>query len=550
MRNTNATGWHWTRSNLKLRHAFSYLFNVARCLTLALFILMCLQTVHAQSTQLVPARYRIETRETATLSVGKKGKFNIVLLDQYGRRLDSHGDLRATITVTTLDTLDQAKQWLASRRTGQKIAPQASISRARSVTLARGQPVSQVTIIHRRGEQDESIDLLSNQPGRLHIYVESPNVATAETLVVVLEPKPIKQKPPPPRFSSQLTPAIIMPISFQPGQAEQFKLDIVPAERPIITTSQGERIGTFKVVLMSATDNEPVTAPQEMLVILRVEEGYAKFVPDTLIIHRGEAVTRDQTELRTRPGGIIKVNATTSRINNTRIIPVSRPYEFEPGIRSTRLSLQRQRESAFANGLDEIELRVEALQDGRAITPEEEGMEERKIFFRFIGDSQGVKFENGKGEVSIPKGQQTGTIKLFSARPVSDLKVVADSWNGLRDNINSGKDGLPIRFSFPWFQLLCAIIGGVTFPLLRTRDRMKLAQGLVVGGIFFGLALFGAILSGPQKLGAISIALTKLPTENALASFILGFLGSLFLGVVFRGANNTNLQKERTIQNG
>jgi hypothetical protein len=128
-----------------------------------------------------------------------------------------------------------------------------------------------------------------------------------------------------------------------------------------------------------------------------------------------------------------------------------------------------------------------------------------------------------------------GSIRLFSARPVSDLKVVADSWNGLRDNINAGEEGTPVNFSFPWLQLLFAMLGGVTFPLLRRQTGLSIAQGLVVGMIFFGLALFGAILSNPQKLGAISIALTKLPTENALASFILGFLGSTFLLFLFKG---------------
>jgi hypothetical protein len=525
-----------------VRSTLAVRFKAAICATLFLLIVVCIGSVRAQEKQLVPARFRVETRETATLYVGKKGKFNIVLLDQYGNRMDAPNDLRTTITVTTLDTLDQAKESLASKRTAQRTSQQALVSRSRGVTLARGQQVARITTIHRKGEEDESIDLLSYQPGRLHIYVESQNIATGETVVAVLEPRRTKQSPGI-KFSSALTGGMIVPISFQDGQAELFKLDLQPA-KPEEQPSQGGRIRVFKVELHSATGNQYEEAPQDISVILRVEDGYAKFVPDTLIIHRGESVSREETELRTRPGGLIKVSAnTTSRINNTRVIPVSRSYEFSPGIRSSILSISKERESAYANGLDAVGLRVEALQDGRAIAPEEEGMEERKIFFRFIGDSQGVKFENGKGEVSMPKGQQTATIKLFSTRSVSDLKVVAESWNGLRDKINSGNDGVPIRFSFPWFQLLCAMVGGVMFPLLLRRDRMKLAQGLVVGLIFFGLALFGAVLSDPQKIGAISIALTKLPTENALASFILGFLGSFLLGVIFRGADNNKSSK-------
>lgn len=535
---------HWTIPNLTLRDTFPY-SNIARCRPLALLLLICLNVVQVQSAQLPPARYRVETRETATLYVGKKATFNIVLLDQYGKRLDCPRDLKTTITVTTLETLDQAKAWLAERKPTKRTAQQASISRIRSVTLAAGQQASQITIIHRRGEEDESIELLSNQAGKLLIFVESPDIVTGETVVVVLDPKRTRQTRAA-KFKSTPSDVMMMPIAFQDDQGERLRLDIVPIKKPTIYTSQGEQMGEFKVVLMSARGNDYVPAPQELFVILRVDDGYAKFVPDTLKIPKGAAVTPNFAELRTRPGGLITISASTSRIDNISIIPVSREYEFEPGIRSTRLSLQRQRESAYANGLDEIELRVEALQDARAITPEEEGMEERKIFFRFIGDSQGVRFENGKGEVSIPKGQQTGTIRLFSARQVSNLKVVAESWNGLRDKINSGDEGLAVSFSFPWFQLLCALVGGVMFPLLRRQDRMKLAQGVVVGGIFFGLAYFGAILSDPHRLGSISIALTKLPTENALASFILGFLGSVLLGVIFRVANNTNLLTGRT----
>jgi hypothetical protein len=537
MRKIDLTRWHWTITTLGMRHTFAVRFGATICLALLLLIIPCIWIVRAHGAQLAPTRFRVETRETATLYVGKKGKFNIVLLDQYGNRLDAPNDFRTTITVTTLDTLDQAKEWLASKGTGQKTSQQAIVPRSRGVTLGRGQPVARIITIHRKGEQDESIDLLSYQPGTLHIYVESQNIATGETVVIVLETKLPKPKPAR-RSKPGLAAAMIVPALFQGDQEEQLKLDFQPQTKPILQPFQGDQVAAFKVALWSARDDVPVKAPQDLLVVLRVVDGYAKFLPDTLIIHRGEVIANEAAELRTRPGGDITINASTSRVGNIRIIPVSRTYHFEPGIRSTSLSVQKQRDSAYANGLDAIELRVEALQDVRAITPEEEGMEERRVFFRFIGDSQGVKLENN-GEVRIPKGQQTGTIKLFSARPVSDLKVVAESRNGMKEGITSGNDGIPVSFSFPWFQLVCAMGGGVLFPLLLRRDRMKLAQGLVVGVIFFGLALFGAVLSDPQKIGTISIVLTKLPTENSFASFILGFLGSVFLGVIFKVATRT-----------
>jgi len=478
------------------------------------------------NTQSAPLRYRVVTHETATFYVGKQGKFDIVLVDQYGKRVDAPRDLETTIIVTTLETLDEAKHWLASK----KISP-SSLSRTRKVMLGRGQEASQTRIIHRKGEEDETVYLLSNQPGPLHIFVESQNIATGETLVIVLKARrPTTLLP---QASGQLLPSDIrmVPIQFQTGQANQLKLDIRPS-KPIIYTNQGDQIGYFKVVLQSATD-EYEEAPRDILVILQVEQGYASFNPDKLTIPRGQVISPQPAELRTRPGGSITVSASTSRAHN--ITPVSRTYEFTPGVHSTSLSVQKQRESAYANGLDEIELRVAALQDNRVITPEEEGMDERKIFFHFIGDSQGVRFENGKGEITIPKGQTSGTIKLFSVRSVSDLKVAAESWNGLRDQIKSAEE-VSIHFAFPWLPMLCALLGGVTFPLLARRDRRGLVQGLVVGGIFFGLALFGAILSDPQRVGAVSVTLTKLPTENALASFILGFVGSILLGAIFIGA--------------
>ncbi len=163
------------------------------------------------------------------------------------------------------------------------------------------------------------------------------------------------------------------------------KLDIRPA-KPIIYTSQGDQIGRFQVILQSATDQYE-EAPKDISVLLQVDEGYADISPNQLTIPRGQVISPKQAELRTRPSGFITVSASTSRGNN--ITPVSRTYEFTSGVHSTTLSIQPQRESAYANGQDEIELRVSALQGTRAITPEDEGMEERRISFHLTGDAQG-----------------------------------------------------------------------------------------------------------------------------------------------------------------
>jgi hypothetical protein len=497
------------------------------CLPLALPVF-----VGSQVAQRGSARYLVETRETATFLLGQEGQVNVVLLDQSGNRVDAPQNFQATITLTTMESLDQAKQLLARRAANKQMARQAAVSRDRKIVLARGQQASQITIVHRQGEEDEIIHVLSYETGRLHVFVESPGVATGETAIVVLGSK---------TTASNLhgTPGLptdgvmLMPVLWQGNDPARLKLEISPA-KPFIQTAAGEQIAYFRVELKSVEDNEYIGAPEDIRVILSVDEGNARFEPDTLLIPRGDANTREQSALRTRPGGHITISAGARRTAAFKIASAKRSHEFSPGTHSTSLAVSKQRESAFANGLDEIELRVEALQGERAITPEEEGMEERIIFFTLLGDAEGVRFENNISQVHIAKGQHSAAIKLFSTRPVEDLKVVAKSRNGLREEITSEGNLLPVKFSFPWLQLLCAMIGGAIFPLLLKQNRWKLAQGIALGAVFFGLALFGAIASDPQNIGSISVSLAKLPTENFFASLVLGFLSVTLLGVIFK----------------
>jgi hypothetical protein len=364
MQNINTTLRRRIISAPRSRRARAYTFAVAAaCAAAAVLILTCVQAARARSPQLEGARYIIETRETATFYVGRRGKFNLVLLDQNGNRLNAPAALNTTVTVTTLDSLEEAKASLGARR------PEAT--RRRVITLARGQNSAQLTFTHRMGEQDEVVHLLSNQPGRLNIFAESENVATGETTVVVLDKKPPTAAALPAAVFTH-APWRIVPASLQDEGMGNYKLDLVPSRRdPQPQTSGGEQVVYFRVALLSTRDNGDHEAPQDIRVILRVEEGNARFVgPDTLTIRKDEAITSEKAELRTR-GGVIKVNASTAtRINNARVIPVSRSYELKPGIHSTHLVITRERESAYANGLDEIVLKVAAIQDKRAITPD------------------------------------------------------------------------------------------------------------------------------------------------------------------------------------
>jgi len=503
----------------------------------ALSLLMGWPGAQAQSLQQMPLRYVIETKETATFYLGKEGKINLALLDQNGYRVKAPRTFRTTITATTFDGLDQAKSLLASRSIKQQApsnrqtAATNMVSATRRLVLGQGQQAAQIVINHGQGEDDKNAYLVSYQPGRVQVFVESDGVATGQAVIIVVDPrrslwKPVQQaRPAPPE-------AGLMPILWQTPHPARFRLELTPSKL-LAQIEKGEQVGKLQVVLRSAVGDDYPPAPEDLQIILQVDDGNARFEPNVIKIPRAQAISPEAAVLRTRPGGHISVSAYAVSANVVNYQPARQNYIFVPGVRTTDLTVRQQRNSAFANGLDEIELRVEALQDGRVIAPEDEGMDERLITFILSGDTQGVRFENGKSELRIPKGQTSGTIKLFSSRPAGDFKVVGETLNGLRETIVSEEMAAPLSFSFPWLQLLFAIAGGSVMPLLRRQNRLKIIQGLVLGAVFFGLALFGAIVSNPQTVGAVSIVVTKLPTENFFASFILGFLGSLLLGINF-----------------
>lgn len=504
----------------------------------ALSLLIGWPGAQAQSLQQMPLRYVVETKETATFYLGKEGKINLALLDQNGYRVKAPRAFRTTITATTFDGLDQAKSLLASRSIKQQaqLKKQAAainiVSATRRLVLGQGQQAAQIVINHEQGEDDKNAYIVSYQPGRVQVFVESDGVATGQAVIIVLDPrralsKPVQQaRPGPPE-------AGLMPIFWQNPRPARYRLELTPATL-IAQIEKGEQVGKLYVALRSAVGDDYPQAPEDLQIILQVDDGNARFEPNVIKIPRTQAISPEAAVLRTRPGGRIIVSAYAVSANVINYQPArQKKYTFVPGVRTTDLTIRQQRNSAFANGLDEIELRVEALQDGRVIAPEDEGMDERLITFTLSGDTQGVRFENGKSELRIPKGQTSGTIKLFSSRPAGDFKVVGETLNGLRETIVSEEMAAPLSFSFPWLQLLFAIAGGSVMPLLRRQNRLKIMQGLVLGAVFFGLALFGAIVSNPQTVGAVSIVVTKLPTENFFASFILGFLGSLLLGINF-----------------
>lgn len=103
-------------------------------ITLIVLAYLGVSTKAQTSTQKDLLRYRVVTDETATFYVGKQGSFKIVLFDYYGKRVAPPRDLKTTITVTTLGTPDEAKDWLASKKIQSR--PSISKSRVQGITSA------------------------------------------------------------------------------------------------------------------------------------------------------------------------------------------------------------------------------------------------------------------------------------------------------------------------------------------------------------------------------------------------------------------------------
>lgn len=502
------------------------------CFAQMLLFVLYLPNAKTSVSDKEPKIYKIETKKTATFYTGKDGEITIFLCNENGEPVRATRNIQTTITATTLSSLEEAKQMLASQAPVQQSSPPIKIQKNRLVIL-RGQQVAQLTMTHTINENDKDVHIFSFQPGRFHIFVEAENITTGETTVVVLS-SARKLRAYAPKEKANEEEGRLLPVRLESGNSSSLKLVLSPPSK--VTIIGGEQVASIRIELQYDNSDVYAPAPEDIRVFLEViEEGNARIEPNILVINKNEANTTKEAILKSATIGINKVRVRALQVNGFTIKPDKKSYTFDHGPCSQSLTIRPQRRSAIANGLDWIELRIEALQqDGRVILPEEEGLEERQIFLELEGDADGVKFENEKGEVHIPKGKHVGTIKMFSTRSVSDLKVIAKSRNGLRQTIESEATPLLIRFSFPGWQLLFAAIGGAAFPLLQKQKYLKVLQGLVAGVVLFALSFFGALVSNPQSIGGVSAVLTKIPTENLFASLILGFLGGLLLMSIFK----------------
>jgi hypothetical protein len=130
-------------------------------------------------------------------------------------------------------------------------------------------------------------------------------------------------------------------------------------------------------------------------------------------------------------------------------------------------------------------------------------------------------------DLSIPKGGFFGEAVLTS--PTSGIAEITATAPRLKPG------AAEVEFVFPLLLVTLAGTGGLIGSVARTGRQMftdvwwwhlvgSVGLGIVLGLLFYALALFGVIASIPK----VAIPLSQLPTTNDLGALVLGFFGGYY----------------------
>lgn len=481
--------------------------------------LLCSHPAAAQSYPNLPSRVTVSSN-ARTLRVGQVTEIRIALLDQQDQEIGASEDTPINLISTKLKDLSSAKS----------VAQEGKALPGGVLEL----PHEEVSAVQwwlaiPRGETGVTVRFRSQQAGTIRIFAENEKLVAGSTLIAVIR-----------NISRVAQTSGFQKVSFQeepPPPAYSISLEADGTEPP--PTINGKWVRKLNVLLKSGEDLVPAQKP--IKVILRVESGSAMLSTTSVIIAEGQASSED-VELGTSAGGESMVSARAVNSGQLSISASQSAIPFPQARRATKLLVDAMPPTALANGLEAIQLRVRAVDDGNnPIRAEEEGLPARDVTFRLEGRASGLKFDQGIAKVTIPKGEVAAAINIFGSSPISGTRVIAESENGIRKSI-IGVTG--IEFSFPWWQLVVAMLGGLIVPPLRTAIRTKrrmstrrklttLAKkgliGLLVGGLFFVVFFFGAAAMDGLNWSGITINLARFPLHNAVASFAIGVFGSLLI---------------------
>jgi hypothetical protein len=451
--------------------------------------------------------------EKTTVGVGKALDVKLELQDAQGRRMTAPFAVDIVLTITTLPSLQRAREEASRIRPGAAASPPATLD-GRTFVLGPEQTVLRVPAILPRGQGALGFALTSQRPGDLTIYVESVSkwqVLTGSAFIIATEPLRRMQKE---------EAAAIQRIAWRPQGPGHARLKFKDSGLDVVLEGR-DFVRPFSVGLQDDSGRWMLPPSGTPLTIqLSVTSGSANFDRRSLTIDPADPISRDQTKLRSSIGGTVEM---TAQSVDRDIADARERFTYELGARATRLDVQPVSTSALANGLDPITVDVSAIYDdgtqaGRVMTAAQEGLSERRVLITFTGGSASQK----STELSIPKDATSQRVNVVSSRHSRRLAVNAKSINGFQQVITGKTE---VQFDLPWSQLAAAIAGGVLVPLIFRATLMRVLLGGTGGALLYILMFFGAVLTGEHSLGKIAVALTQLPTENVFAAFALGVLG-------------------------
>jgi len=537
-----------------------------------LFALSLPARTQVLSSRRPPPRLAI-TPSPATVTTGQAVNFKIAMLDSAGRPMPTSGDRSVQLTLTTLGTLEAVKKQISAmqnRQTGieQKTPPPKALNK-QIITLASGQSLSRLEGLFIKGQREVTVKVVTQQTGRIRLFAESSGFSPGEAVLIAVTPA-IRSK----KYSrtagesvydyaigamaklsplTQITalsggipktatqplwlPALWSPQAPVSAVATAYKLELIPpGVQPRI--DKGEWVADFSVALMPAAHTGYSLAPEEIRIILRVLQGAARFDPANVRIESKNAIS-ETFVLRSRLGGKMELAAAPIQTGSLMIGEDRIPFEFQPGTHATHLRLTTIKGSALANNLDEVILEVRATQmgaDGKeyVVRADDESLPERRVSFS-AERGFGVRFENGSNQVTIPQGQDSIQIKLFSSLPSRELRVSAESTDGLQERILG--DTI-VSFQLPVWPIILAVIGGLVWGVGSWLVRkaalgQSLFRGSVGGFVFYIIVFFGALAMSYFEPTGLPLDIARLPTANSLAAFVIGLVGARLSGWVF-----------------
>ena len=456
------------------------------------------------------------------VSPKKDVTITITLLDYHKKETAPPNDFSLTVTATMLGGLGETRSLGGLARLYQ---PQQNRSlEGQTLALTRG-GTAKLTGIFPKNANRVTLRFRSDLTGVIRVFVEGAGLNAGFAPVSVAQQSQEawpSSKPAwsllPAFFTTQ--PVMRTPALWQPCAPRQARLEI----KLVDETARGD-FNQFFVVLVDSA-GKSVNATCDIPISLGIPDELRKTVSltqtqDTI---RAGSYFSSIVEIESKCNEQVRLSARTQAdgvSSSSKVIP------FKPQRRATSLKLSPSPRQEVANGLAPIYLTVTALDScGSAISMKDEGKEEvRPVIFDF---PHSLRFDGGQPALPIPADKSSGTIKIYSSRPVSEMPVVARSSNVLGEWIESGGEGAKVSFTFPFLELICAMLGGCLLPLIalwKKRNWTELVKGAVTGAVTYGAAMFGAIATGTAAWGALVVKMTSFPADSAFGAGIVGLFG-------------------------